>query len=116
MNLKKLLFVAGVATLFAPVSAFADCSPACASGEVCRYEAAGGKFYCAPSKTARGPAAVSGPRATPATGSPRVAASSRSAAPKKSSGNKLGNFEIQDVKSPRDSASGQATGRRTHKP
>lgn len=29
---------------------------------------------------------------------------------------KLGNFEIQDVKSPRDAASGQATGRRQHKP
>lgn len=29
---------------------------------------------------------------------------------------KLGNFEIQDIKSPRDSQTGQATGRRMHKP
>jgi len=27
-------------------TASAGCSPACKSGEVCRYEAAGGKFYC----------------------------------------------------------------------
>ena len=39
---------------------------------------------------------------------------------RKSKQDKLGNFEIQDkdgnVTSPRDPASGQATGRRTHKP
>jgi len=31
---------------------------------------------------------------------------------KKTQQDKLGNFEIQDVKSPRDAASGQATGKR----
>ena len=37
------LFVAAL-----PIAASAGCNPACADGEVCRYEAAGGYFYCAP--------------------------------------------------------------------
>lgn len=30
--------------------AAAGCSPKCAEGSTCRYEAAGGKYYCAPNK------------------------------------------------------------------
>jgi len=33
--------------------AYAGCSPKCPSGETCRYEAAGGKYYCEVSKSAR---------------------------------------------------------------
>jgi hypothetical protein len=117
MHFTKLLVAIGAAMLLMPGSAFADCNPACPSGQTCRYEAAGGKFYCAPNKTARGPAAVSGPGAAPVAGSPKaVAPSANKVAGKKQSQAKLGNFEIQDVKSPRDPASGLATGRRQHKP
>jgi hypothetical protein len=30
----------------AATGASAGCNPACKSGETCRYEAAGGKYYC----------------------------------------------------------------------
>jgi hypothetical protein len=50
--------------------------------------------------------------------SPRDAASGQKGS--QSTQDKLGNFEIQDVKAPennaREAGSGQATGRRTHKP
>ncbi len=46
MKLFKLIAVAAIAFGFAG-SAYADCKPPCKDGEVCRYEAAGGTFYCA---------------------------------------------------------------------
>ena len=41
------LFVAlaGIIT-FSASTAYAGCEPACKDGEQCRYESAGGKFYC----------------------------------------------------------------------
>ena len=48
-TLSQLLLISVLGT-----SAYAGCSPSCSEGETCRYEAAGGKFYCAPSKVASG--------------------------------------------------------------
>jgi hypothetical protein len=41
---------AGLSLLVAN-TAMAGCDPKCATGSTCRYEAAGGKYYCAPNKT-----------------------------------------------------------------
>ena len=40
--------------------AFAGCNPACKKGEQCRYEAAGGKYYCEALKSVRDSGSVSG--------------------------------------------------------
>ena len=53
MRTIKTLLTAAVATagLGIATPAFAGCDPSCGEDEVCRYEAAGGKFYCQKSKT-----------------------------------------------------------------
>lgn len=51
--------------------AHAGCNPACPKGQVCRYEAAGGKFYCA--KPVAGNGGLKDP-ATPAGGTVKPAA------------------------------------------
>lgn len=52
--------------------AHAGCNPACKAPEICRYEAAGGKFYCAAPKTKvnEGPTATPTGGVKPAAGSP----------------------------------------------
>ena len=40
------LSVALLGTLSLTATAYAGCNPACKKGEQCRYEAAGGKYYC----------------------------------------------------------------------
>lgn len=47
----RILLTAAALTIgtLAATTASAGCSPACKSGETCRYEAAGGKYYCAAS-------------------------------------------------------------------
>ena len=60
-------------------TAYAGCNPACPKGQQCRYEAAGGKFYCEPLKSGKvapkaptgaapGGAAPSAPATTTTTG------------------------------------------------
>ena len=49
-------------------TAYAGCKPACKKGEQCRYEAAGGKFYCEALKSSKlSPAGAStaGPKRSP---------------------------------------------------
>ncbi|MGP6087455.1 hypothetical protein [Antarctobacter jejuensis] len=48
----RILFTAAALTIgtLAASTASAGCSPACKSGETCRYEAAGDKYYCAATK------------------------------------------------------------------
>lgn len=51
MNLASRIGRCGVLGVFFGValvagSAWAGCEPPCPSGQQCRYEAAGGKFYC----------------------------------------------------------------------
>lgn len=48
----RILFTAAALFLgtLAATTASAGCNPACPSGQTCRYEAAGGKYYCAPTK------------------------------------------------------------------
>lgn len=48
----RILFTAAVLTFgtLAATTASAGCDPACPSGQTCRYEAAGGKYYCAATK------------------------------------------------------------------
>lgn len=48
------LVVFAAALLSSAGTAWAGCNPACKTGEVCRYEAAGDKFYCAAAKGAAG--------------------------------------------------------------
>ncbi len=51
-----LMLIAGSVFVINALSAspaLAGCSPKCATGETCRYEAAGGKYYCEISKSAR---------------------------------------------------------------
>ena len=40
-----LVALAGIIT-FSASTAYAGCDPPCKDGEQCRYESAGGKFYC----------------------------------------------------------------------
>ncbi len=47
------MFAAAAALAFAP-DAMAGCNPACPAGQICRYEAAGGHFYCAAPRGGRG--------------------------------------------------------------
>jgi hypothetical protein len=44
--MKSISVFAFVATCLASHAAWAGCEPACPKGQQCRYEAAGGKFYC----------------------------------------------------------------------
>ncbi len=44
--------------------AFAGCDPPCKKGEQCRYEAAGGKYYCEKLKSVRDTGSISGGSAT----------------------------------------------------
>ncbi|GMV39101.1 MAG: hypothetical protein AMXMBFR64_08170 [Myxococcales bacterium] len=53
-------------TLVATASiARADCKPKCPEGQVCRYEAAGGTFYCADPPTKGGGGGVKGTPTSP---------------------------------------------------
>jgi len=44
--MKSISVFAFLATAFATQVAWAGCEPACPKGQQCRYEAAGGKYYC----------------------------------------------------------------------
>ena len=55
---RKFILMLGISlpaffVVFAQPS-IAGCNPKCAKGEVCRYEAAGGKFYCQKKKSSSG--------------------------------------------------------------
>jgi|GEM_PF-6147275 len=47
MHLMRLTAIAGFIFAGGIGTAIAACEPPCKKGEICRYEAAGGKFYCA---------------------------------------------------------------------
>lgn len=60
------LSVALLGSLSLTATAYAGCNPACKKGEQCRYEAAGGKFYCEALKSGSlKPGAQVGPSRTP---------------------------------------------------
>lgn len=148
MKLSPVLALTGLALATFSSPTFADCSPACVSPDVCRYN--NGTFYCASPhsrfKGSPGGAVVTNPRST-ATGVGSTAAAPQNArttgpkttqsysfgatqtgsfaradaAPKKgatSTATSPGDTATHERKitSPRDPASGQATGRRQHKP
>lgn len=48
----RIFLTAAALTLgtLAATTASAGCSPACPTGQTCRYEAAGGTYYCAATK------------------------------------------------------------------
>lgn len=122
MKLNHLLMLSGLLLGAAPGLAYAGCAASCKN---CRYEAAGNYFYCADSavKGAR-PRAVGA--AQPSGGIAKDAGNVANSSSARTTGPKSMNprppaahketIEIASVKSPRDAASGQATGRRTHKP
>jgi len=138
MKLKTLLFASAsmVGATLVPATSFADCSPACSGGDVCRYDSTRSpQFYCAAPKTK----SVAGPRAPVGAGSagavqkaaPTSGATARTAGPgpKPASQYSFGANQTaqtvnaksngapkRSIQSPRDVASGQATGRRQHKP
>lgn len=49
-----LSVLAAAAVTATATAAQADCNPACRAPEICRYEAAGGHFYCAAPRGGRG--------------------------------------------------------------
>lgn len=135
MKFSPVVALAGLALATVSSPSYAGCSPAGASGEVCRYEAAGNYFYCAASKSvrspgARGPVAAGGAtsagaiKSAPASGAnartsgpgPKSTQSYSFGATQTGSFAKSGAAPKQGIQSPRDVASGQATGRRQHKP
>lgn len=64
--MKKSFLLALATSPMVPVlmssPAFAGCKPECKAPEVCRYEAAGNKFYCAaPKKTGVSGGGITGP-------------------------------------------------------
>lgn len=148
MKLSPVLALTGLALATLSSPSFADCSPACVSPDVCRYN--NGTFYCASPhsrfKGGPGGAVATNPRST-ATGVGSAAAApqtARTTGPKSTQSysfgaTQTGSFARQDVapkqgvkgiqgnggdtatherkvKSPRDVATGQATGRRQHQP
>jgi hypothetical protein len=129
MKLHRVLIALGLTTCFAPSISFAGCSPACKTGETCRYEAAGNYFYCASSSVkggvgARAPGrAVSGD-AVRASTQPSSGSTSRAAkrsnnaqqSPSSKSTDASSAKRATAINSPRAAASGQATGRRQHTP
>lgn len=142
MKVHRILVIAAVFAgggVSAP--AFADCSPACVSPDVCRYDSTRSpQFFCAspnsrfkggPGGVATTPRSVAGGTA-PTGASPQTA---RTVGPKASTqsysfgatqpGSQARANVIQKgaapnepakIESPRDVASGQATGKRQHKP
>lgn len=135
MKLSPLIALTGLALATVSSPSFAGCSPACTGGDICRYEAAGNYFYCAAPKSVRspgtrGPTAPGGAagsasmKATPASGAtartggpgPKAGQSYSFGATQTGSFAKAGGAPRQSIQSPRDVASGQATGKRQHKP
>lgn len=122
MKLNHLLMLSGLLLAAAPGLAYAGCAASCKN---CRYEAAGNYFYC-------GDTAVKGARtravgaAQPSGGIAKDAGNVANSSSARSTGPKSMNprtpvahkdeIQIDSIKSPRDAASGQATGRRTYKP
>jgi len=135
LKLSRFLVLSGLILGAAPTVSFADCSPACSGGDICRYDSTRSpQFYCAAPKSK----SVAGPRAPVGAGSagavqkgaPMSGANARTSGPgpkpasqyswgATNSGSmvKQGNTAPKrSIQSPRDVASGQATGRRQHKP
>ncbi|MGE0425784.1 MAG: hypothetical protein AB7O88_26225 [Reyranellaceae bacterium] len=48
------VIVTAIGMILPAAQALADCNPPCPSGQTCRYEAAGGKFYCAATQGVKG--------------------------------------------------------------
>lgn len=147
MKVHRILVIAALVIAGSPTIAAADCSPACVSPDVCRYN--NGSFYCASPhsrfKGGPGAGATATPRGTAtAVGGPTSTASTaRTSGPRQSQSYSFGATQTGNLKSdaapkqgvkraasnpgdtatherrvqsPRDVASGQATGKRQHKP
>jgi hypothetical protein len=109
MKVRFSLILAGMVAGITATSSHAGCDSSCPPG-ACRYESAGNKFYCT---AVRGKA--------PGTGLTPRAVNSSNAAPKGPAANTARTAKPKQaaptaIQSPRDVASGQATGRRQHKP
>jgi hypothetical protein len=116
MKLKYMMILAGLLVGAAPAMSFAACSPACGAGEVCRITSQGPPtVYQCKKETATYGRSPTGPRAVQGAGGTGGASMARSAGPNNKNA-KANVAPKRSIQSPRDVASGQATGRRQHKP
>lgn len=121
MKLNRMLILAALLLGAAPAVSHAGCSPACASGVSCRITSQGPPtvYACASAvRAGRGPAATLATQSGVAQkGSAPSGAAVQTTGPKNVARPKaIEKIEHAAVKSPRDSASGQATGRRQYTP
>lgn len=121
MKLHRLLILSGLLLTVAPAASFAACSPACAEGVACRITSQGPPTVYQCASGIRAGRAPTGPLATKSgvaqTGSAPNGPAALTTGPKNTPNtNSITYQKIESVKSPRDVASGQATGKREPKP
>lgn len=109
MKTRLSLILVGLIAAATASPSYAGCAASCPAG-ACRYESAGNYFYCTAVR-GKAPGTVVNPRAVNGSAAPAATATAKLAptnGPKQK--------PSTAIKSPRDAASGQATGRRQHKP